>query len=92
MAEKRQPTNADLMKEIQSMHESMGLIDNRVKIVENRWLAYDIAKEAVAEYKAQEKSEGRGELTSSVNKELVKGIVAALTIIGTLIAIIQGTS
>lgn len=86
MADKGQPTNADLLREFKRMSDTMGIMDSRISSLEKWKIAYDAAKEAVAEYKAQENSEGRGKPTNSINKELVKSLLIALGIISTLVA------
>lgn len=81
MAKKQ--TTPELLKEIRDQIVS---INSRVINLENWKLAEDAAKKAVAEYKRDEASKPE----SIINKELVKAIIAALGIIGALVAITGG--
>lgn len=70
---KRQPTNQDLMNKLESF-------EVRLRIVEKRWEAVDIAKEAIKEY---QKDHPVNEENNSPNAKALAAVIAALALVVT---------
>ena len=84
MADKRNPTNADIIRKLDHMN-------TRIDALETWKITSDAAREAIAEYKRSEIHSSVRKSDSRVNAELVKNIGIALTIILALItAILAG--
>lgn len=85
MAERKNPTNKDILIELRNMNQ-------RLVALENWKIAEDAAKAAIEKYKAQEvRSEAKPTSEGWLNRELVKTLVTALGIIGALVALIQAS-
>lgn len=87
MAErKRNPTNADLLKEIKTMQNSLTTVMSDVEELKT----WRVAVMAVDEYKRREREPQTQTEDKSLNKELIKALIYALTAITGLIALMQG--
>jgi len=85
MATRKNPTNADILREIKNVQTS---VENVVKDVEEL-KTWRVAVMAVEAYKKVEDSKPPKSSNDWINRELVKAVIIALGIIATMVTLIQ---
>lgn len=78
MADKKQPTNADLYKELKHMSGQINGMDARLISVEKVQFAEKVAKTAVDEYKRKESVER----TVKIRTEVMQKVIYVLGLLG----------
>jgi len=87
MAERKNPTNADLLKEIKAVKKEVGEVIADVTDLKTWRRDQEIARTAVEEYKRTEKTPSDSKQTKDVVKQLLLALGA---VVAALVVITQG--